>query len=199
MYFSYGTAETEYLKRKDKRLGEAIDTIGHIEREVDADLFTSVVRNIAGQQISSAAHKTVWARLTGMIRDISAESINAASRQQIQSCGISYRKADYIKDFAAKVCAGEFDVNALWHLPDAEVIKRLCALKGIGVWTAEMLLIFCMQRPNVISFGDLGIQRALCMLYNHKQIDRKLFEKYVKRYSPYCSVASLYLWEISSA
>jgi DNA-3-methyladenine glycosylase II len=197
MYFEYGDRETDYLTRKDKRLGAAIDAIGYIEREVDSDLFSSVVHNIVGQQISSAALKTVWARLTDKLDEVNAETVCAVSREEIQSCGVTFKKADYIKDFAAKVQSGEFDVDALRSLPDAEVITKLSALKGIGVWTAEMLLIFCLQRPDVMSFGDLGIQRGLRILYHHEKIDRKLFDKYARRYSPYGTVASLYLWAIA--
>jgi DNA-3-methyladenine glycosylase II len=197
MYFEYGDEETEYLKRKDKRLGEAIDAIGHIEREVDGDLFSSVVRTIVGQQISSAAQKTVWTRLANKLGAVNTETICAASREEIQACGVSFRKADYIKDFAAKVQSGNLDVDELRALPDAEVIAKLSALKGIGVWTAEMLMIFCLQRPNVLSFGDLAIQRGLRMLYHHRKIDRKLFDKYARRYSPCGTVASLYLWAIA--
>jgi DNA-3-methyladenine glycosylase II len=197
MYFEYGDKETEYLKRKDKRLGGAIDAIGHIEREVDGDLFASVIRTIVGQQISSAAQKTIWMRLTNKLGVVNAEAICAASREEIQACGVSFRKADYIKDFAEKVHSGVFDVDALRSLPDADVTGKLSALKGIGVWTAEMLMIFCLQRPDIMSFGDLAIQRGLRMLHHHRKINRKLFDKYARRYSPCGTVASLYLWAIA--
>lgn len=82
-------------------------------------------------------------------------------------------------------------------MSDADAIRALSLLKGIGVWTAEMILLFCLQRPNVFSYDDLAIQRGLRMVYHHRKIDRKLFEKYHRRFSPYCSVASLYLWEVS--
>ncbi|MDR2909127.1 MAG: DNA-3-methyladenine glycosylase 2 family protein, partial [Oscillospiraceae bacterium] len=189
MYFEYGDTATDYLKRKDKRLGEAIDAIGHINREVDSDLFSAVIHHIVGQQISSAALKTVWNRLTDKLGIITVDTVFSASREDIQACGISFRKADYIKDFADKVHTGKFSVEVLRNLPDAEIVSRLSALKGIGVWTAEMLMIFCLQRPDVLSFGDLAIQRGLRMLYHHRKIDRKLFEKYARRYSPYGSVA----------
>jgi DNA-3-methyladenine glycosylase II len=197
VYFEYGDTEIEYLKRKDKRLSAVIGTIGHIEREVNPDLFSSVVHSIVAQQISSAALKTVWARLNENLGGVNAETVCAASREAVQSCGISFRKTDYIKDFADKVHRGEFDANALESLPDSDVIGKLSGLKGIGIWTAEMLMIFCLQRPNVVSYGDLAIHRGLRMLYHHKQIDRKLFDKYARRYSPYGSVASLYLWAIA--
>ena len=90
--------------------------------------------------------------------------------------------------------AGEFDLEGIWQKPDDEAIRELSSLKGVGVWTAEMILLFCMQRPDVFSYDDLAIQRGLRMVYHHRKIDRKLFEKYRRRFSPYCSVASLYLW-----
>jgi DNA-3-methyladenine glycosylase II len=197
LYFEYTDDAIEYLKRKDKRLGDAIDRIGRIEREVSGDLFSSVVHQIVGQQISSAALKTVWARLEDRLGKVTVETVCAAPREEIQACGISFRKADYIKDFAGKVSGGTFDAEALRTLPDGEVIDRLSALKGIGVWTAEMLMIFCLRRPDVLSYGDLAIQRGLRMLYHHRKIDRALFEKYARRYSPYGTVASLYLWAIA--
>ena len=103
---------------------------------------------------------------------------------------ISYRKAEYITDFARKVQSGECRIEEIWQMPDEEVIRVLSSLKGIGVWTAEMILLFCMQRPDVLSYDDLAIQRGLRMLYHHRKIDRR-------RYSPYGSVASLYLWAIA--
>ena len=82
-------------------------------------------------------------------------------------------------------------------MSDQEAIEALSSLNGIGVWTAEMILLFCMQRSDVFSYGDLAILRGLRMVYHHRKIDKKLFEKYRRRFSPYCSVASLYLWAVS--
>jgi len=197
MYYKYGDIEIEYLKRKDKRIGEAIDRIGHIYREINGDVFSSVVHGIVGQQISSAALKTVWSRLNDRLCVVSAETICATSREDLQGCGITFKKADYIKGFADKTLSGEFDADALRDLNDADVINKLSAIKGIGVWTAEMLMVFCLQRPDVVSFGDLAIHRGMRMLYHHRKIDRSLFDKYARRYSPYGTVASLYLWAIA--
>ena len=197
MYFEYGQEEIEYLKSRDRRLGEAIDRIGHIYRETDGDLFSSVVSNIVGQQISGAALVTVLGRLSGKLGVISVDTVNACSAEELQSCGMSHRKAEYIKSFAEQVKSGDFDIDVLAALPDKEVIDRLTGLKGIGVWTAEMLLIFCLQRPDVVSFGDFGIRRGMRMLYRHREIGKEKFERYAKRYSPYGSIASLYLWAIA--
>ena len=180
MHFEYGEKELIYLKQKDKRLAEVIDQVGMIERTVDDDLFSSVVHHIVGQQISTKAQATIWQRMKDYLGTVDADTILNAGVEHLQPLGISFRKAEYITDFAEKVKDGSFDIEGIWKKSD--------------VWTAEMILLFCMQRPNVLSFGDLAIQRGMRMIYHHRKIDRKLFEKYRRRLSPYCSVASLYFW-----
>lgn len=197
MYFIYGDEEIEYLKSKDKILGGVIEKIGHIERVTDTDLFSSVVHHIIGQQISTKAQETIWQRLKDELGEVNAENIYKTDISRLQSLGISFRKAEYIKDFADKVHSGSFNLQDILEMSDEEAIKALVSLKGIGVWTAEMILLFCLQRPDIFSFDDLAIQRGLRMVYHHRKIDRKLFEKYRRRFSPYCSVASLYLWAVS--
>lgn len=197
MYFQYGQEETEYLSGKDEKLGAVIAQVGRVNREVDTDLFSAVVHHIVGQQISTKAQATIWQRMRGALGTVDAEHILEAGNEQLQLLGISCRKAEYITDFARKIQNGEFDLEGIWQKPDEEVIRELSALKGIGVWTAEMILLFCMQRPDVFSYDDLAIQRGLRMVYHHRKIDRKLFEKYRRRFSPYCSVASLYLWAVA--
>lgn len=197
MYFKYGNNEVEYLKKKDKRLCEVIEKIGHIDRKVDKDLFSSVVHHIVGQQISAKAQATIWQRLENSLGVVNKDTILRAGEEKLQSFGISFRKASYILDFANKVNCGDFDINGIWYKSDSEAIKELTTLKGIGVWTAEMILLFCMERPNIFSYDDLAIQRGLRMIYHHRKIDKKLFEKYRKRFSPYGSVASLYIWKVS--
>lgn len=194
--FIYGEKEIDYLKKADPALSVIIDEIGLIERSVIPDLFISLVNSIVAQQISTKAADTVWGRVMEKFGVISPETFHNAPLDEIQQCGMSMRKANYIKDTATKVFSGDLNIEGLYELSDEEVIKKLCELNGIGVWTAEMTLIFCMQRPNVMSWGDLGIQRGLRMLHRHKKIDKKLFQKYKCLYSPYASVASLYLWEI---
>lgn len=197
MYFEYGQKEIEYLKSKDRRLAEVIDKIGMIERQVDSDLFSSVIHHIIGQQISTKAQATIWQRMNDALGTVNADTVLNAGTDSLQALGISFKKAEYITDFAGRVKDGSFDIKAVENMSDEEAIKELSSLKGIGVWTAEMILLFCMQRPNILSFDDLAIQRGMRMVYRHRKIDRKLFEKYRRRLSPYCSVASLYFWAIS--
>lgn len=198
MYFKYGEKEISYLKNKDKKLAEVIEKVGLIERKTDPELFSALVHHIVGQQISTKAQATIWERIKNSFGSVTPERVLNASVDEIRSFGISLRKVEYIKDFAEKVHTGEFDIEAAEKMEDDELIKYLTTLKGVGVWTAEMILLFCLQRPNVFSFDDLAIKRGLRMVYHHRKIDRKLFEKYRRRFSPYCSVASLYLWAVSN-
>lgn len=197
MYFQYGEAETAYLSARDERMAAVIAQVGHIEREVDTDLFSAVVHHIVGQQISTKAQATIWQRIQDTLGEVHAETILNAGVPALQALGMTFRKAEYITDFAEKVHTGAFDLEGIWQKSDEEAIRELSSLKGIGVWTAEMILLFCMQRPDVLSCDDLAIQRGLRMVYHHRKIDRGLFEKYRRRFSPYGSVASLYLWAVS--
>lgn len=196
-FFSYGKKELDYLKSKNVRLKEVIDCVGMIKRPVVSNLFTALVFSIVGQQISSKAQESIWNRMCEGIGKISAKSINRLSLEELKSYGISLKKAQYIKNAAAKIMSGEFDILALDTMSDDEVIEKLTSLDGVGVWTAEMLMIFSMKRENILSFGDFAIQRGLRMIFRHRKITRKLFEKYKRMFSPYCSMASFYIWEIS--
>lgn len=197
MYFEYGEKEIEYLKSKDKVLAGIIEKIGPIEREINPDLFSTVIHNIVGQQISSKALETVWGRIKSGLGEITPNAVFNAGAEKLQSFGISFRKAEYISDFARKVKNGEFDLDKIRKKSDEEAIAQLVSLKGIGVWTAEMILLFCLGRPNIFSCDDFGIKKGLRMVYRHKEITKHLAEKYKKRFTPYGSTASLYFWAVA--
>lgn len=196
-YFEYGDEETAYLAARDPRLAEVIEVVGHVYREVTPDLFAALVNCIVGQQISTKAQATIWGRVTDLLGEVTPEAVAACSDDELQRVGISFRKVSYIKGAAERVLSGEVDLDALAALPDDEVCRELSSLPGIGVWTAEMLMTFSMQRPNILSWGDLAIQRGLRMVHHHRRITPELFAKYRRRYAPYGSVASLYLWEVA--
>lgn len=197
IYFAYGEKEIEYLKSRDKRFGEAIDRIGVIKWQVETDLFKAVVGSIVAQQISGKAAETVYNRLVALAGDMTPENISLLDAAQIQKCGMSMKKAENILEFAKKIHLKEFDIAALSALPDGEVVTRLSSLRGIGAWTAEMLLLFTLQRPDVLSWLDFGILRGMRMVYRHRKITKAMFERYRRRLSPCGSVASLYFWKIA--
>ena len=196
-YFQYGETEIQYLKQQDPVLGNAIDRIGYIKRNLSPDPFDALISSIVSQQISKKAADTVWIRLKEKAESITPEKIAKTDVEEIKNCGMSYRKAGYIKGIGKAAIDGSVNFSALHQLSDNEVVKKLSSLHGVGVWTAEMLLIFSLQRPDVVSFRDLGIRRGMMNLYKLTELTQKHFEEYRKRYSPYGSVASLYLWELS--
>src|SRR5699024_5108377 len=115
----------------------------------------------------------------------------------IEEGGMSKRKGEYIKGIAESVIRKEIDFKMFKKLPDKEVISKLTQLKGIGEWTAEMLLIHSLQRPNIISYHDLAIRRGMKKLYKMEELPKKTFNRYKENYHPYATIASLYLWEMS--
>ncbi len=197
MFFAYGEKEVEFLKRKDARLSAVIERLGHIDRVLDGDLFSSVVHHIIGQQISSKAQHTIWQRMQDALGAVTPETIRATDMKILQAMGMTFRKASYIKEFSEKIHTGVFDLDAVAEMEDAEAIAALVSLKGIGVWTAEMILLFCLQRSDILSYDDLAVQRGMRMVYRHRAIDRKLFDKYRRRLSPYGSVAAIYFWAVA--
>lgn len=192
--FEYGQKEIDYLKSKDKSLGAAIDNIGMIKRKIIPDTFTALTHSVVGQQISAKAADTVWNRLCTLLGSITPESIDKAELSAIQGCGMSERKARYVKGLADAAITGKVDFNALHTMTDEDIVEKLSSLNGVGVWTAEMVLIFSLCRPDVVSYNDLAIRRGMMNLYGLKDLSKETFEKLRKRYSPYGSVASLYLW-----
>lgn len=196
-FFEYGDTEILYLKNNDNILGAAIDSMGRIERTIIPDLFAALVYAIIGQLISAKASHTIWERMQDRFGVVTPDNIAVQSVDDIQTCGMTMRKAIYIRNAAINVMNGEFDLNGLYSLSDDEVIKRLSSLDGVGKWTAEMLLLNSMERPDVVSYGDIAILRGMCKLYGLSEISRPQFDIYKARYSPYGSVASIYLWEYS--
>jgi len=197
-HFTYGEKETAYLCSKDEKLARAISELGHLRRPVNHDRFTALVDSIIGQQISTKAHQTIRERMSTGIGQITPEAILSLSEEELQAYGMTFRKAGYIRTASERVLSGELDIASFPDKTDAEIIAELSALPGVGVWTAEMLLLHSLERPDILSYGDLAILRGMRMLYHHRQITRKLFEKYRRRYSPFGSVASIYLWAISA-
>ncbi|QNO15497.1 DNA-3-methyladenine glycosylase 2 family protein [Alkalicella caledoniensis] len=197
-YFIYSDKEIEYLKKKDKKLGLAIERIGLIKRKINPDVFASLIESIVGQQISTKAAETVNSRLLAIAGKLTPEEISKLELDQIQKCGMSLRKAGYIKGIADAAINGAVEFDKLHMLENNEIIRKLSSLNGVGEWTAEMLLIFSLQRPDVVSYKDLAIRRGIMKLYGLKELSKDKFVRYKKRYSPWGSVASLYLWAISA-
>lgn len=195
--FEYGNKEITYLKNLDPMLGDEIERLGLVEKVIIPDLFPALICCVIEQQISQKASKTIWGRMQECFDEIVPEKLASAPVEAIQMCGMSITKAGYIKDIAQTFAAGDFDLCSLYEMSDKEAIKKLSMLHGIGIQTAEKLLINSMERPNILSYGDIAIRRGIMKLYNLSELTREQFGVYKNRYSPYASVASIYLSKIA--
>ena len=189
--------ELEYLSRRDPLLGDAIRRIGLPQRQLVPGLFPGLVFSVINQQISMKAAETIWKRFGSRFGEITPQNLAAATPQEIQALGITMRKAQNLHDIAGRIVRGELDLDRLTQLDDDALCKELSSLPGIGVWTAEMLMIFSLERRNVLSWGDLGIRRGIMMLHGLDSLTKEEFRRYRELYSPCCTTASFYLWEIS--
>lgn len=199
-YFPYGTRETDALKAADPILGEAIDRLGHPDRPLMPDLFAALVNCVISQQISTKAAETVWGRLLDRCGGlVTADRIAEFPEEEIQALGMSRRKAGYIGGIARAFVSGQIDPVCLAGADDDRIIRELTALPGIGIWTAEMLMLHSLQHPDICSWNDLGIRRGMQRLYGRETLTKSEFDELRRRYSPYGSTASIYLWAVAHA
>ncbi|WP_152397079.1 DNA-3-methyladenine glycosylase family protein [Paenibacillus guangzhouensis] len=197
-YFDYGQKEMDELTRKDAVLGAAITRLGKVERIVMPDVFTALIHAIIGQLISAKAAHVLWERMQARFEEMTPTHLSRQTAEEIQKCGITMKKAVTIHQISQSIAAGAYRLDDLHALPDEDVIRRLTMLKGVGRWTADMILIHALERPDVISWGDVAIRRGMMKLYGLPTLTQDQFEQYRLKYSPLGSVASIYLWAISS-
>ena len=185
-----------HLKQCDPVLSEIIERVGAFRMNYDEPAFASLAEAIVYQQLHGKAAATIFNRLTALTGlPLKPEGILKLIEQQMRSAGLSKQKLSYLRDLAAKARSGEVDFAHLPELPDEEVIKQLTKIKGIGVWTAHMFLMFSLRRPNILPTGDLGIQAAIRKHYRKRKMPKPAqMEKIAKAWEPYRSVACWYLW-----
>ncbi len=182
----------------DKQMRTLVKKYGYIERDSSGTLFHALCDSILAQQISTKAYLSVKEKLASAKINLTPRDIIERDIQELRACSIPIRKIEWLKSAAKKFESKEIDTNKIKKLSDDEAIKALCSLDGVGQWTAEMLLIFSLNRPNIISFGDFGIRKALCLLYGIEKLDKKTFAQFKEKFSPYGTSASLYLWQYAN-
>lgn len=158
--------------------------------------FHSLAEAIVYQQLNGKAAVTIFRRFAAIAGDpVTPEGILRLTDEQLRSVGLSKQKSSYLRDLAQRTHSGELQFARLPDLPDEEVIKHLTQVKGIGVWTAHMFLMFSLRRPNVLPTGDLGIQMAVRKHYNKRKLPKPTqLERIAKCWEPYRSIACWYLW-----
>ena len=187
-----------------ERIGK-IDLATRLKRRSEErpnDAYGALLRAIVGQQLSTKAARTIYLRVLDIFDGgtPSPEQLLGVSEEDLRAAGLSGRKVSYIRDLAAHVISGELELDRLEELEDEQVIEEIVAVRGLGRWSAEMFLIFHLERPDVLSGGDLGIRKAVQIEYGLKKMPTP--EKVIEigePWSPNRSLASLYLWESLAA
>ena len=185
-----------HLKKSDPVLRSIIERVGPCRMEFGPAEFSSLAEAIVYQQLNGKAAVTIFKRFAALAGEpITPEGILKLSDEQLRAVGLSKQKSAYLRDLAAKTAAGLLDFSKLPDLSDEEVIRHLTQVKGIGVWTAHMFLIFSLRRPNVLPTGDYGVQMAVKKHYRKRKLPKPLeMEKIARAWEPYRSIACWYMW-----
>ncbi len=183
--------------KKDPILKKVIEKHGGLDEiPLIENIFEDIVATIVGQQLSTKAANTIFERFKKLLKNnVTPKRILKTKDEDLRSVGISFAKIKYIKDLASKVNSLELDLENLKNQSDEEVMITLTKIKGIGPWTAQMILMFTLNREDVFSVGDLGLRSAISKLYNVKRDNFKKVEKISQNWKPYRSLASRYLWK----
>jgi DNA-3-methyladenine glycosylase II len=185
-----------HLKKADPVLREIIERVGAYRIKYREPVFETLVRSIVFQQLSGRAASTIYNRLAEVTGEpIMPEAVLRLKPERMRELGLSRQKIEYIRDLASRAKSGDVDFVACHELDDEEVIKRFTAVKGIGIWTVQMFLMFALRRPNVLPTGDLGLRAAIKKAYGLEEMPKPTeVARLGEAWSPYATVASWYLW-----
>lgn len=185
-----------HLKKSDPILAAIIERVGPCRMEFGPPEFHSLAEAIVYQQLNGKAAETIFKRFTILSGDpVTPRGILKLTDAQLRSVGLSKQKSSYLKDMAERTARGELDFTRLHEMTDDEVIQHLTQVKGVGVWTAHMFLMFTLRRPDVLPTGDYGIQAAMKKHYKKRKMPKpEQMAKIARSWEPYRSVACWYLW-----
>jgi DNA-3-methyladenine glycosylase II len=199
------------LAKSDPTMAALIERIGKIDIEErlrrrneqrPEDAYGALLRTIVGQQVSTKAARAIYNRVLDLFggKTPSPRRLLKASEEELRGAGLSGRKVEYVRDLARHVVDGELELDRLGELGDEEVIEEIVAVRGLGRWSAEMFLLFHLERPDVLSGGDLGIRKAIQIEYGlEEEPTPQETVAFAERWSPHRSLASIYLWESLAA
>ena len=192
----YWSKAKRILSKRDKVMKVLINNYKDGNLVTRNDVFFSLCKSIIGQQISVPAANSVFFKFKNKCKDrINAKTVNKLSFNSLKSCGLSRQKVKGIKDLAKKTLNKSFKPSLINKMTDEEAIEYLSELRQIGRWSAEMILLFTFNRSNIWPLQDIGLLRAISNNYKKKYFPPKIFlEKLYKKFTPYCSVATWYLW-----
>ncbi len=185
----------KHLSRKDRVMKRLIAQSDGACLQTRGDPFTTLARSIVGQQISVKAAQTVWDRFAVLPRKMTAANVLKLKVDDMRGAGLSTRKVEYLVDLALHFDNGSIDVEAWDAMDDEAIITELVGIRGIGRWTAEMFLIFHLMRPNVLPLDDMGLINGISRNYfSGDSVSRSDAREVAGAWTPYCSVATWYIW-----
>jgi DNA-3-methyladenine glycosylase II len=186
-----------HLKKSDPVLRAIIERIGPFRMEYGPPEFHSLAEAIVYQQLNGKAAVSIFNRFAQLAGEpLTPEGILKLTDAQMRSVGLSKQKSSYLRDMAQRATSGQLDFSKLHEMSDEDVIKHLTQVRGVGVWTAQMFLMFTLKRPNVLPTGDFGVQMAIKKHYNKRKLPKPAqMEKLAKPWEPYRSIACWYLWK----
>ena len=193
----------EHFKKMDPKIYKVMKDMDfkeffekHKTTESEDNYYHKLCKSIIGQQLSGKAARTIYGRFVDLIdtEDIQPKDVLKVADQKLRDAGLSWAKVSYLKDLALKVDTGELDLAHLTDLPEEEVLEQLVNVKGIGPWTAEMFLMFTLNREDVFSHGDLGLKKGIEKVYGIENPTKKQREEIVSKWSPYKTYGSVALW-----
>ncbi len=188
------------LLKKDKKLGPVIKRMGVLDMGRPGETYEALCRAIVYQQLSGKAAGTIYGRFCALFpkKTPTAKLLLKKSREELRSVGLSNQKTNYLIDLSEKFDSGFITPKKFPMMSDEEIREHLVAVKGIGVWTADMFLMFNLGRPDVLPVGDLGIQKGFKKLFNLRALpDATKMIKLARAWQPYRTVACEYLWKIA--
>ena len=185
-----------HLRKADPVMAQIIRRVGPCQFTLREPTFETLARSITFQQLNGRAAGTIFARLRKAVgRRFTASAFLKLTPEQLRACGLSRQKIASLQDLASRVARREINFRKLPDLPDEEIIATLSQVRGVGVWTVQMFLIFALQRPNVMPLGDFGIRNAVRKAYGLPELPKPAeLSKFAEKWHPYCSIASWYLW-----
>jgi DNA-3-methyladenine glycosylase II len=191
-----------YIFKNDSKLAKVIKEHGQIKFQPQGEIFESLVESILSQQLAAPAANAIINKVRALYKKgvLNPETLYSTQARKLRGAGVSPQKVRYLKDLSKRVVKGKLDLKSLVELPDEKLVEALDEVLGIGPWTVHMLMIFTLGRTDVLPSDDLGIRKGIQSVYSLLELPkREKIEELAKKWHPYCSVASLYLWRFKDS
>lgn len=191
---NYDTKEMIYISNKHPVMKALVDHYGKLKMGKISDVYMSLILHIISQMLANSVSDALIKRFLALVGEINPENVLSVGADAIRECGISRKNAEYILELSNSILENRYDFSLLDAMSDDEAVKYLMQIKGVGKWTAEMIVEFTLGRLNIFSYEDVALQNGIKKAHGFKTLSKLRFDRLRKTYSPYCSVASVYYY-----